>query len=1229
MNKSKFLKKSLAMLLALMLVVAMIPLSASAALPEDLTAIKVNGGNVSLDDPTVEVKQDQIDAEVEIGLNGPLARGWFLRAVTSGSTYREINSGTMKDGIDRENGYVNVSGNTGTVTLQLVNKNTEKETVAATYTLTLNYVKDYTTTDIELVSTGNGVYSAEIDNENGVVNVVLARANQTPKNNAKGTPQDEQMKEIPAKITVKGLQNAAVTGDGDRHGNVTVDVDANDTFVVTAENGDTREWKVNVLSYMDALDSFAINDVAGEFQDVDKDNIVDTIVVTLPKETIKAGVTYPVTYVANGNQHCDVNIDLGDFYYVDKDTHTADKVQSGDEVTFANLTTKNAVNGVVCVDRLGAKQFYRLIVQPEKDLDTTITYARMDRTNADIDPDNLTITGLLPEKVNNTTLTYLDKVQLTLYTDPSVTAVYAAGVKMIEAGTDPLVAGAEGDQTVWVSADKDNPTNKGTVDLSKGPISVVVYAEDDTKSTTYTVSADFAPRADDATLESFYLVDKDGNSHGGVVTGKTLTIEVPYMTFDMSDWTVLFRTSSNAKLQWKQFDLISGVHRAGNINLGAVLEDPDDVNTITVRAIDKNDSNISEDYTINVKLKNNPARGDTIQNLRFTAQLDKTFSGDERTDTQFTNAIVRDGANKNEFGTEVRTTTSGDHKIVTLNIQVPAGLMTSNEGTYLNAVTDVVPVDGALVFVYKRTDGGTYPTSGQDIYSLIQELPSTNTDVNTTTTILEDEDQIFVLDEEVARAAMYAQGGDYDSINIDGFKYDGKSLLEYGTMYEVHIDQKTPVSSDATLKSFQVGNTPLDVDNTATGGTISGVLPWGLTTPDTGNGLQDNDPMFAEFELSDYALLTANNGNVVFFSNGDVDGDGVADNIPDWNTNTSLYNDYKGVNRQFYFVRNDDHSVDVYFAAGGNTTLIESVTVLAEDRLTGKNSQKTYNFDLTWAEPETEADILTFSVDGYTGTIDDSDPENRTITVKNVPYGTDVTGMIAEFTTTPNAKVYLTNPDGVLLESGVTSINYTNPVLLYVLSEDGKNSNSYTVTIDMGLTFSDIDEDDWFYADVVAAANEGYVEGMGDGKYEPKGSLTRAQFATMIARAMNYEDKPASPAAFTDVNGHWAADAINFCAENGIVDGYEDCTFKPDRAVTRQEVAAMLTRAFDLVEVSDDKYPDDASISGWASEYVYKCLAAGLMKGDKDTGNFRPASILNRAEAATILMNANREGIID
>ena len=1014
MKKSKFLKKSLAMLLlAVMLVVAMIPLSASAALPEDLTSITVDDGNgkvtVSLDDPTVEVKNLDF---VTIGLNGPLTDGWVLRS-NSGSKYKEITGETGDNSLDltKVDGYIAVNGDTGTVTLQLVNKNTEKETVEATYTLTLNYVKDYTTTDIELVSTGDVVYSADIDNEKGEVNVVLARDNNnTPANTT--APNDTQDPNAGAQITVKGLQNATVENGG------VVGVDADDTFTVTAENGDPREWKVNVTSYLDAFRSFTLAGQTGTFADENKNNIVDTIKVTVPKNT---GISVPVTYVAEGNLHCTVDIYANT---TGTGTPTNQNVESGDTITIAPFTDGVSEN-LVEVTRLNATQWYVLEVSYEKDLDTTITYARMDRTNADIDPDARTITGLLPEYVNNTdpqVQTKLESVQLTLYTTDTVSEVYAAGVKMDPITTD-LTASAPSGEKMW----------QKTVDLSKGPISVVVYAEDPNKSTTYTVSADFAPRADDATLESFYLVDKDGNSHGGVVTGKTLTIEVPYMTFDMSDWTVLFRTSSNAKLQWDQYDLVSGVHQAGNIGLGTVLNGPDDVNTIDVRAIDKNDPTIFEDYKISVKLKNNPAEGDTIQNLRFTAQLDKTFSGADRTDTQFTNAIVRDGANKNDFNTEVRTTTAGGHTVSTLAYEIPYSLTSNNtESTYINAVTEVVPVDGALVFVYNRTDGATgAPGSGQDIYSLIQELPSTNTDVNATTTILKDGNQIFVLDEEVARAAMYAQGGNYDSINIDGFKYDGKSLREYGTMYTVEITSQDAKSA-ATLESFQVGNTPLDVDNTATGGTISGQIPWGLTIEDgfvtTGNDTQKKASVFAEFELSDYALLTATNGGNIFtfFSEGDVDGDGVVDGMYDA-TGTSIYKGYYN-NRKLVFERenNREHTVHVYLVNGSGAGVeIESVTVLAEDRLTSKKSQKTYNFDLTWAEPETEADILTFSLDGYTGTVDNSDPENRTITVNNVPYGTDLTGMIAEFTTTPNAKVYLTNPDGVLLESGVTSVNYT------------------------------------------------------------------------------------------------------------------------------------------------------------------------------------------------------------
>ena len=76
-------------------------------------------------------------------------------------------------------------------------------------------------------------------------------------------------------------------------------------------------------------------------------------------------------------------------------------------------------------------------------------------------------------------------------------------------------------------------------------------------------------------------------------------------------------------------------------------------------------------------------------------------------------------------------------------------------------------------------------------------------------------------------------------------------------------------------------------------------------------------------------------------------------------------------------------------------------------------------------------------------------------------------------------------------------------------------------------------------------------------------------------------------------------------------------------------MAAILARAFNLEEISSKAYPDDSQIAGWASDDVYKCLAAELMMGDADTGNFRPVSDLTRAEAATILMNANRAGFID
>ena len=156
-----------------------------------------------------------------------------------------------------------------------------------------------------------------------------------------------------------------------------------------------------------------------------------------------------------------------------------------------------------------------------------------------------------------------------------------------------------------------------------------------------------------------------------------------------------------------------------------------------------------------------------------------------------------------------------------------------------------------------------------------------------------------------------------------------------------------------------------------------------------------------------------------------------------------------------------------------------------------------------------------------------------------------------------------------------------------------------------------------------------YVSGMGDGTFAPTQATTRAQFASMIANAMGYEADPDVASMFPDVaDDFWGKAAINFCAQNGIITGYDDGTFQPNKAITRQEAASILRNAFKLTESSSETFPDDSAISGWAKESVYIVKASGLMKGDAGTGNFRPTDTIIRAEAASILMNAKYAGLI-
>ena len=1197
MKKSKFLKKSLAMLLAVMLAVAMIPLSASAA-PSGVSFIYVNDNPVTLGSSmSVDVSEKATDVEIRTNEDWT-ARGYQLRVQTNDSQWTEKNVTTTNGNASNFalGDYLQADGT------MLINEYKQNGTGAwektgTTYVLTVNKVKDNTTTNLDenYFKNVKGVYSVDVDNENKIVNVVLARHT--------GEYGTEDATDIQAVANLRTVENATFD-----NGSTSKDVNLNDgqTFVVTSQSKGNKATYTVKATYLDALNTMTVIGLDGEkytaeAEDTNNDDIPDAFNITMPDSAIY-------------DEHDELTVDpkMGVAFEVEGDTTTnvtvdgtPVKADGSVKIQFTDLDEDlQEVSFDVVTERLtetnGAIQHYTLKVQLQKDNSTDITYAQVNSTIATVDLENNTIVAEVPSSDDLDGNYDGQGATVLLRTAATVSSVMVDGKE----ATDVV----DGGNKNWEIT---------RIDLESGSKVVTVTAEDGTDRQ-YTLSAKKVSNNTDASITAFYL----GDNKGGVTAGEDdIYVTVPYMTIDVEDLPIYVTPTSYTYVTYvdsrnDEHQIVNGTTDGYDIYLRGTIPVDGEL-TAEIIAHNKNNPSIKEVYTIHVVLEEDVATGNELTDLEFTAQP---------TGNDTDKAVVRAMTDANTFNTEVAQRTSGSNYVQTLNLQVPVSLFATDDlgVTYQNIVTGFKTRDEGVAFVVSFSNASTYNLI--PLTATVKETNDLTGKVIANTSASKVYNQIIVLPEEIARKVLSGGYAGYSGLDY----YMPASDAKYGTLYNIVITPKT-ASPDADLKTISVGGYDLIIH----GNKITGELPFSLTTAKpAGNAAPSSDTVkkdgkFIDFTISDYAILTNNlSGSVVlFYPNGDTDGDGEANASDGGKIGTGNY--YP--NRELLFVRNADHTVTVYRCDdSGKCDVIEDLTVLAEDRLTTTgDSSRTYEFDLTWAAPCEDADIETFTLGGYEGHINNDPEEGRTINV-TVPYGTSVTGMIAEFTTSTGAKVEVGELGGMDFESGVTSLNYTNPVKLYVTSEDGDTTRMYTVTVTQGVTFDDIDENDWFYDDVVDAAENGYVNGMGEGKYQPYGQLTRAQFALMIARAMNYDSNPDVTSAFPDVaDDHWAKAAINFCYQNDIIRGYEDGEFKPDRYVTRQEVAAILARAFNLEEISSEEYPDDASIASWASEDVYKAKAAGLMKGDADTGNFRPTSLLNRAEAATILMNANRNGYIN
>ena len=146
-----------------------------------------------------------------------------------------------------------------------------------------------------------------------------------------------------------------------------------------------------------------------------------------------------------------------------------------------------------------------------------------------------------------------------------------------------------------------------------------------------------------------------------------------------------------------------------------------------------------------------------------------------------------------------------------------------------------------------------------------------------------------------------------------------------------------------------------------------------------------------------------------------------------------------------------------------------------------------------------------------------------------------------------------------------------------------------------------------------------YMFGYPDATFRPERQMTRAEVAAMFARLMKYQPAETKefPVSYNDVNkDDWYFRAVEFMKENGIVTGYPDGSFKPNGYITRAEFATMASRFDNLAQNTANAFTDVTS-DYWGAKYINSAVAKGWINGYPD-GTFKPEKDITRAEVVTV-----------
>lgn len=170
----------------------------------------------------------------------------------------------------------------------------------------------------------------------------------------------------------------------------------------------------------------------------------------------------------------------------------------------------------------------------------------------------------------------------------------------------------------------------------------------------------------------------------------------------------------------------------------------------------------------------------------------------------------------------------------------------------------------------------------------------------------------------------------------------------------------------------------------------------------------------------------------------------------------------------------------------------------------------------------------------------------------------------------------------------------------------------------------------WAREDVEKLASKRIISGVDEQNFEPEKEISRAEFATLLIRALGMEANETVPgtSGFKDIKDNdWYSHMVNTAAKAGLIEGFEDGTFRPLLQVTREQMAAMINRTIQVTGSQQVSYAQDTvlnpfidqhAIDNWARQAMAFTLQTGLIQGVTET-QLNPNAFATRAQAAVML----------